>query len=211
MRRAPLAAALLGAALCAARPARAETGDGVYGRFDGDLELRAHAGVAFAGGGPMLAARAGLIYLSTAGIYLHYTDACGSGGPLVARSFASGVHLAPLFLARYAVDGEHGPAPDALLSDSLAFELGAFWSQPQKTGWDDHPGLEVAIDLALPFLPRATGPFLGVRGALRWRPGDFVAGAPGNPVDRGALLSLTLGWHHVLLTHLVDQGDDVRP
>ncbi len=215
-----LAGAALAAALLATGPARA--GDGVYGRFEGDAELRVHAGAAFAGGGPAFAASVAAVYLSTAGVYVHYTDAVGSSAPLVTRSLSAGVHLAPLFLARYGIDGERGPAFVDLTIDSLAFELGAFWSAPRApamgsappapgTTWDEHPGLEAALDLGLPLFGRASGPFIGVRGALRWRPGDFVAGVPGGAVDRGALLSLTLGWHQMVRTHLVDAGDLVRP
>lgn len=230
MRRASVAAALLSAALLSAsRSGRAqERADGFYGRFEGDLELRAHAGAAFASGGPGFAAQITALYLSTAGVYVHYTDTFGSDGPRVPRSISTGVHLQPLFLARVAVNAERGPAWVDLVIDSLAFELGAVWSasrgaplaggsaggpmaQAPPAAWDDHPGLEAALSLAFPFLPRATGPFLGLRGALRWRPGDFVAGAPGSAVDRGAVLSLTLGWHHVLRTHLVDGGDRVLP
>lgn len=199
------------AALLAAGPARAEGSDGLYGRFEGDLELRVHAGAAFAAGGPALAASVAALYLSSAGVYLHYTDALGSDAPRVTRSLSGGVHLQPFFLARYAFDAERGPAFLDLLVDSLALELGALWSAPRQSPWDEHPGLEVALGAALPFLPRATGPFLGVRGALRWRPADFVAGAPGNAFDRGAVLSITLGWHQVVLTHLVDAGDRQRP
>jgi hypothetical protein len=195
------------AALCCAPPARASADDGVYGRFDGDLELRGHAGVAFAAGGPALAASAGLVYLATAGVYAHYTDALGLSAPRVARSIAAGVHLQPFFLARYASNQERGPARWDLLLDSLAFEIGAVWAAPRGMPLDSHAGLELAIDLGFPFLPRATGPFLGLRGALRWRASDFIAGVPGGVVDRGALLSLTLGWHHVLRAHLVDAGD----
>jgi hypothetical protein len=206
-----VAGGALGAALLAATPARAQGADGLYGRFDGDLELRAQAGVAFAGGGPALAAYLAMVYLSTAGIYVHYTDALGSGAPSVARSLATGVHLSPLFLARAAVNGEHGPAFVDLFVDSLAFEMGAFWALPNRGAWDEHPGLEAALGAALPLFARSTGPFIGVRAALRWRPVDFTAGAPGNLVDRGAVLSLTLGWHQVLRTHLVDAGDRVLP
>jgi hypothetical protein len=211
LRRLRLASGTLAAALLAAAPARAGGSDGLYGRFDGDLELRVHAGAAFAAGGPALSASVAALYLSSAGIYAHYTDALGSDAPLVTRSVSGGVHLQPFFLARYAFDAERGPAFLDLLVDSLALELGAYWSAPRQSPWDEHPGLEVALDIALPFLPRATGPFLGVRGALRWRPVDFVAGAPGDAIDRGAMLSITLGWHQVVLSHLVDAGDRQRP
>ena len=212
MRRATfVACAALGAALLSPGSARAEGADGLYGRFDGDLDLRAHAGVAFAGGGPGLAASLSLVYLATAGIYTHYTDALGSGAPIVGRSLAAGVHLSPLFLARYATGREHGPAFVDLAVDAIAFEMGAFWAAPNRSAWNEHPGLEVALDAGLPLFAQATGLFLGVRAALRWRPTDFVAGAPGGLVDRGAVLSVTLGWHHVLRTHLVDAGDEVLP
>ena len=204
-------AGALAAALLAGSPASAGGSDGLYGRFDGDVELRVQAGAAFAAGGPALAAGLAALYLSTAGVYVHYTDALGTDAPLVSRSVATGLHLQPLFVGRYGLNLEQGPAFLDLLVDSLAFELGAFWSAPRRAAWDVHPGLEAALDVALPLFPRATGPFLGVRGALRWRPADFTAGSPGNAIDHGAVLSLTLGWHHVVATHLVDAGDRVPP
>jgi hypothetical protein len=216
-----LAGAACAVALLATAPARAEGGDGVYGRFDGDIELRAHVGAAFASGGPGLAASVAALYLSTAGIYVHYTDALGSAAPQVSRSLSAGLHLAPLFLGRYGINAERGPAFFDLLLDSFAFELGAVWSAPRAAAvgaaaplagstWDEHPGMEAALDLGVPLFARASGLFIGLRGALRWRPGDFVAGVPGDAGDRGAVLSLTLGWHQVLRTHLVDAGDVVR-
>jgi hypothetical protein len=197
--------------MAAGAPARAEGTDGIYGRFDGDLELGVHAGAAFAAGGPALAAGITAVYLSTAGLYLHYTDDVGGAAPRVARSLATGVHLAPLFLIRGALNAERGPAFVDLFLDSIALELGAVWSDPHATKWDAEPGLEVALSVALPILGRATGPFLGLRGALRWRPADFAPEAPTSAVDRGAVLSLTLGWHQVVRTHLIDAGDRVQP
>ena len=205
--RPTLSAAALLATLGAAAPASAGGPDGLYGRFDGDLELRFAAGAALARGGPALAAQVTALYLCTAGVYVHYADALGAAGPRATRSLATGLHLAPVFLARYASDLERGPARADLLLDSLAFEIGPFWAEPRGARWATTPGLEIALGLAFPTLGRATGPFLGVRGALRWRPGDFVAGAGGDALERGALLSLTLGWHQVVRSHLVDAGD----
>jgi hypothetical protein len=205
-----LAGFALAAALASPSSARAQSDDGFYGRFDGDLELRAHAGAAFASGGPALAASLAAVYLSTAGVYVHYTDACGSGAPIVTRSISGGVHLQPLFLLRVATF-ERGPAFFNLLIDSLAFELGTFWSAPRNSPWGETPGLEAALDVALPIVGRATGPFLGLRTALRWRAVDFAPGPPSTIADRGAVISLTLGWHQVLRAHLVDAGDRVKP
>jgi hypothetical protein len=197
-------------ALASSRAGAQGEGDGFFGRFDGDLDLRLHAGAAFASGGPALAASFTTVYLSTAGIYVHYTDACGSKAPIVTRSISGGVHLQPLFLLR-AATYESGPAFFNLLIDSLAFELGAFWSVPRNNPWGETPGLEAALGIGVPLIGRATGPFLGFRTALRWRPADFEPGPPSTIADRGAVISLTLGWHQVLRAHLVDAGDRVKP
>jgi hypothetical protein len=201
------------AAVVLAAPASARGADGLYGRFDGDLELRAEAGAAFADGGPSLAAGVAALYLSTVGVYAHYTDALGSGAPLVSRSIATGLHVAPFFLARLATDAEHGPAHLDLFVDSFALEIGTFWDQPRGGGWASRPGLELAVGVAFPILGRATGPYVGLRAALRWRDADLTGGPGGSSsvLDRGALLSLTLGWHHVVRTHLVDAGDRLPP
>ncbi|MFT3770069.1 MAG: hypothetical protein QM820_31965 [Minicystis sp.] len=208
MRRAAASFAIaLAAALLSPSEARAD-GDGVYGRFDGDLGLRLAGGAGFAIGGPMLAIDAGARYLCTAGLYVHYADALGSSAPHVRRSIATGVDLAPLFLARYALNAERGPAFFDLVVDSVAFGIGAFWDEPQKGPWASKPGVELTLALSFPLLGRATGPYIGLRGALRWRDGDLAAHPDGpNVIERGALLSLTLGWHHVVRTHLVDPGD----
>lgn len=201
MRRTGLALAAVTAALTATASARAE-GDGVYGRLDGDLELRAEAGAGFASGGPALAAGASALYLSTAGVYAHYTDALGSGGADVTRSIAAGLILQPFFLARYSSDFEHGPAILDLFVDSFGLEIGSFWAAPRGLGLRAAPGLELAATLAVPLLGRASGPFLTVRGALRLRQDDAASA-----VDRAGLLSLTLSFHQVIPIHLVDAGD----
>ncbi|WP_437626423.1 hypothetical protein [Sorangium sp. So ce1151] len=204
-RGAALAGAAALAALAVTSTARAEN-DGAYGRLDGDLELRAGAGASFAAGGPALCARGAAVYLETAGLYAHYTDALGADGSPVARSIAGGVFLQPLFLARYASDLERGPPWLDLFIDSVALGVGSFWEAPPGAGVAPEPGLELSLSLDVPLLGRATGPFLGLRGALRWR-GPELAGAEGLRDAQRALLSVTLSWHHVLQVHLVDAGD----
>jgi hypothetical protein len=203
------AASIALAVILAAAEARADD-DGLYGRFDGDVGLRLGAGAALAAGGPMLSVDAGARYLCTAGVYLHYADAVGTGGPRVRRSLAVGVDLAPIFLTRYATNAEHGPAQLDLLLDSLAFGVGAFWDEPRLGPWATTPGVEVSLGLSLPFLPRTSGPYLGLRAALRWRDADLGKPGTGDLIERGALLSLTLGWHQVVRTHLIDPGDGLR-
>jgi hypothetical protein len=196
--------------IAAAEPARAGEDDGAYGRLDGDLDLRLDAGAAFAAGGPALAVSATALYLQTAGVYTHYTDALGGRGPDVARSIAVGVLLTPLFLVRYASNLEQGPARLDLFIDSIGIELGAFWDAPRGGALRPDPGLELGFVVGFPILPQVTGPFLGLRGALRFR-ADDIAGAPsGDILDRGAVLSLTLGWHQLVQAHLADGADRRR-
>lgn len=205
--------ALIGAALAliGAAPARAAEDDGVYGRFDGDLELHLGAGVAIAHGGPMLAAHLAALYLSTAGVYARYADAVGTEGPSVERSIAAGLTLQPLFLGRYAKNWEQGPARVDLLLDSIALDIGAFWHDPRNPPGESFaltPGLEVGLGFGLPILAQASGPVVTIRGALRWRSADLSAAtATGNVLERGAHLAVTLAWHQVVRTHIVDAGD----
>ena len=46
-------------------------------------------------------------------------------------------------------------------------------------------------------------------GALRWRAADLDGLGANGPLDRGALLSLTLSWHQIVPAHLVDADDRV--
>ncbi len=204
-----VAVALAGAVAFTARPAAAEE-DGVYDRLSGDVDLRVGAGAAFGRGGPSLAATAAAVYLSTAGVYIHYADALGNGSAEVARSIAAGVHLQPVFIARYANNGERGPAHLDLFIDSFAFELGAFWSAPHGRSLEDEPGVEIALGAGVPILARSNGPWIDVRGALRWRAIDQRQPGTADAFDRGGLLTVTLGWHQVARVHLVDAGDTIK-
>ncbi|WP_437615090.1 hypothetical protein WMF20_17490 [Sorangium sp. So ce834] len=208
-----LAGAVALAALAGASTARADgdgaaraDGDGAYGRLDGDLDLRAGAGASFASGGPALCAHGAAAYLSTAGLYAHYTDALGARGATVARSIAGGVFIQPLFLGRYASDLELGAPWLDLLIDSVALGVGSFWEAPPGGGLASEPGLELSLSLDVPLLGRATGPFLGVRGALRWG-GPALAGDASPRDEQRALVSIALSWHHVASAHIVDAGD----
>jgi hypothetical protein len=198
-----------GAALAASAPGAAAGADGVYGRLDGDLELRAEAGVSLGPGkkalAPSLAAGVTALYLGTAGVYARYGDALGTSAPAETRSIAAGVHLQPLFLARFANNLERGPAHLDLFLDSFALLLGAFWSAPRGHSLSPTPGLELGVGLGIPILPRATGPFIGLRGAVRIRtPGSDPAGGP---LERAAYLAVTFEWRHVIASHLVDAND----
>jgi hypothetical protein len=209
----PLGSALFAAVVCLVAPSPAhaadEEPDGVYGRFDGDLDVRLGAGASFAKGGPSLSAFFSALYMSSVGVYAHYTDALSGAGPEVARSIAAGLVVEPLFLGRFATDFEHGPSRFDLALDSFAIGLGAFWAEPRGGRFTAEPGLEFSLGFALPILPRATGPVLGLRGALRVRPAGFGGAEPFNLIDQGALLSVTLAWRHILPVNIVDVSDRV--
>lgn len=200
---ASFAAAL--AVLVTGSPALSAPNDGVYGRLDGDLDLSLGAGVAIAKGGALGALLGRAVFLDTVGLYATYADAFDSAQPLV-RSFSTGVELRPLFLARWASGLETGPATLDLAIDSLALQLGTYWASPSRSSSSSTPGLEVGAGFEIPLLAHASGPWLGVRGALRWRAGDF-AGTSETAAERGAIAFFTFSWHERVTSRIADAGD----
>lgn len=182
-------------------------GDGAYGRLDGDLDLSAAVGVGYAVQAPILAARVSAIYAVTAGLYAGYTEAFGQEGALVDRSIAAGFSLRPLFWGRFANVLERGPARLDLLADSLAFEVGAFWAAPRGGEIASAPGLEIAAGIGLPILAQASGPWIELRAALRYRPADLAGTVVSDVGDRGAFVSLSFAWHQIVPAHIADVGD----
>jgi hypothetical protein len=164
--------------------------DGVYGRLDGSLTLGLAAGVELEAGEPGASLRLSGHYLWTAGGYLHYSDAFGGGSERSARALGLGVEVRPLFLPRFALDSEQGPALLDLTLDSLALSGGAYFSMPQAGSFGDERGFELGLGLAVPLLAQAEGPWLSLRAARRF-------------ADEGEdswLFSLELGFHMLILT-----------
>jgi hypothetical protein len=174
--------------------------DGAYGRFDGDLNLSLAAGATVGPGGPSAAVIARAIFFESAGIYGAYTDAIGRAQAPLPRTLAAGVTLRPLFIPRWALDLEHGPAILDLTLDAIGFDFGLIWPAGSDGSFTERPGMEAALGTEVPLLGRANGPFVGVRGALRWRASELAgrADAPLQPA-----LFLTLAWHALI----VDAGD----
>ncbi len=190
-------------------PASALAGDGAEGRIEGDLDLSAGAGAAMTATAPALALRLAATYVSTAGVYAGYADTLGAGGAPFARAFAAGITLKPVFWARFAYALETGSPRLDLLLDSFVFEVGPVWSAPPGLALAEAPGLEVAAGIGIPILASATGPFVELRGALRYRAEDFDGSVRSDVGERGALVSLTLSWHHIVAIHIADAGDRV--
>jgi hypothetical protein len=157
--------------------------DGVYGRFDSDLDASFGAGASYWAGRPGLELRAALHYVSTAGIFI------GSRAPLGAandeqRVLSFGVDLRPAFLPRFSENMQQGPATLDLTLDSISLSLGpyfAFASDP-----DDGRGLELSLGAGLPFFGTARGPWLQARGLARF---------PDEPDDATFGVVALLSWH----------------
>ena len=162
--------------------------------------------------GESLAGRLSASYLHTAGVYGRYDDSLGLQFEPTARSVGAGVELRPLFLARFGGDLEQGPAYFDLFVDSLSIALGAYGAALSAddcsgTGLDCwRVGVELGAGVELPLLPHADGPFIALRGGGRWPAGP--RGAEATAIDRpGGMVSLSLGYRLVVMTHLVDAGD----
>lgn len=162
-------------------------GDGVYGRFDGDVDFAVGLGarVAAPGLGPNL--RSSAHFLSTVGVCVDLTWSV-SGEP--GWSLGTALDLRPLFLPRWAFDLEQGPAFVDLLLDSVSVSAGPVF---HPLGEDDSAvGLGVEAGFGIPLSKRAQGLWLDVRGAGRW---------VGDASPWGGVLSLS--WHTFLLTPIV--------
>src|SRR6185436_12121396 len=142
-RRARLLAATIFFGALARETVSSARGDGVYGRFEGDVAVVGAVGMTAGPRTPRISGDARFRYLSTAGLFVTYED-----GPLVGsraeprRVFATGVELRPLFLARWAQGLEIGEPRVDLLIDSLALEIGAAFA--------GRPGLQAGLGLEIP-------------------------------------------------------------
>jgi hypothetical protein len=188
--------------------AGADTGivDPTYGRIEGDMNLAVGAGAVIAPRGPRGEAEVRLRYLETAGVLATYEDAFGSPAE-PQRALTMGLEVRPLFLFRWLKghEGEH-PWFDLAL-DSMGFEMGVVLQQRSGAGFASQRGIEVALGIELPLMAHATGAWIGVRGGLRWSELALASGSVLSADDRQATLAVTLAWHQILPTHIVDLGD----
>ncbi|MFO0589525.1 MAG: hypothetical protein U0441_18450 [Polyangiaceae bacterium] len=186
--------------------------DGEEGRLEGDLDLSAGAGVAVTDPdvtekAPALVARTAATFASIAGLYAGYADTFGAPSARFARQVTAGVTVKPIFWARFSKALTTGSPRADLLIDSLILEAGAVWSAPVGGAMESQPGMELAVGFGFPILPNASGPFVELRGALRYRPIDLDGRTPSEILDRGVLVSLSLSWHQIVNAHIVDAGD----
>lgn len=177
-------------------PARS-SGDGVYGRFNGDMDLGLALGGEADRGGARGAARLDLHYFSMAGVYVGGSNALGSEPGATRRMLSLGVDLRPGFVPRWAKGMQRGPAFVDLFVDSIALGVGAFWSQPAHGSFGDRRGFEASLGFGLPLTGRAPGPWIETRGLLRWAD-------PGGAQAEHAVpaVLVLLSWHALFVSPL---------
>jgi len=212
----PFAIAVALSVVAVARGAQAEETDGAYGRLDGDMLFVGSLGPGVEAGGAFFETHVALLYLQSVGPYVRYTEGFGQDELRVQRSIGPGLEVRPLFLARYALDLERGPAHLDLFADSFALIAGMFWAAPEampgtpareRGALQLEPGLELGIGLEVPILPSGNGPFVGVQALARF-PGPYLVGrSEADFLDRGSALVFTFAWHQAFDANLVDVVD----
>jgi hypothetical protein len=180
-----------------------------YGRLQGDVTLVAGLGGAVAARGVRAEGEVRLRYLDSLGVFATYEDGALVGSPAEpTRVLTTGVELRPLFVLRWLTGRELRRARVDLLLDSLGLELGATFAQPAGTSFASRAGMQAGLGLEVPILPRATGPWLGFHAGVRWSDTALASGVVVNADDRSAFVAITLAWHQLVVTHLVDVGDE---
>jgi hypothetical protein len=182
--------------------------DTTYGRIDGDIGIVVGVGVTVGPQAPRLTADLRFRYLDTAGLFFTYEDGAmfGTAAEPV-RVLAGGLEIRPLFLGRWLTGRELGIARLDLALDSLGIELGGFFAQPQGETFGERPGLQAGLAIELPLLARASGPWLGFHGGIRYSDNALGGGPTTDPADRALFLSITLAWHQIVGAHTVDPFD----
>jgi hypothetical protein len=145
------------------------SGDGTYGRLDGDLDLGFGLGglVDLDHGEPGFAARVSAHWFFMAGASVTYADGLGTNlDP--ERRLGLGVDFRPLFLPRWTMDLERGPAILDLTLDSLSIGLGASFDQPLGGTFGERRAFEASLGFGVPLTGRAPGPWIEARGSLAW-------------------------------------------
>lgn len=164
--------------------------DGVYGRFHGDTDLSLKLGGMVSDSRLAGSVGASAHYYSMLGITGDYSESLVTDA-LHTRSVSFGMELRPLFLPRWALDLQRGPAWLDLTLDSVCLGFGAYFTDA-GTALDDTRGAWVSLGLGIPVLGHATGPWLELRGLRRLPDHELLGHEPHN-----ALL-IYLSWHQVI-------------
>jgi hypothetical protein len=172
-------------------PSDPHAGDGAYGRLDGDVDFGLGVGPSFdfASADPALGVRATGHWFTIAGIYAMYLEALPEDARLQ-RRLGVGVDLKPLFLVRWPLGLERGPAWLDLTLDSLSLGLGMTFGEEIERPFGSRQGFETSVGFGIPLALEAAGPWLEIR-----------AGAvlPSSLESEASVMAL-FSWHFVAST-----------
>jgi hypothetical protein len=178
-----------------------DSGDGVYGRFSGDLDVGFGLGAELGDGSARAAGRLSLHYFSMVGVTVGFAEDVAGDDPPFARALSLGVDVRPAFIPRWSEGLEDGPGFVDLAIDSISLGLGAYWAAPPVGALGDERGFELSGGLGFPLLARANGLWLEGRAVLRW---------PEPPRDRDGPRTaalLLLSWHGFVSSPLTRGAD----
>lgn len=164
--------------------------DGVYGRFRGNTDVSLKLGGMLRDAGLAGSVGASVHYYSLLGVTGDYSESLAADS-LHARSASVGLELRPLFLPRWALGMERGPAWLDLALDSAALGFGAYFTDAEADARGSR-GAWLSLGFGAPLFLDASGPWLELR-ALRRFPDHQALG-----VDAHNALFVYLSWHHVL-------------
>ena len=164
--------------------------DGVYDRFDGDLDLGLALGAEFGSAGhaaPALRAQRPL-FLDRGRVRLR----AGSRPAMNRRRRCSAWASICAHCSCRVGPRATRPAPRLLdlTLDSLSLSLGAFWAQRAAHAAESSRGFDAQLGFGIPLLATAAGPWLEARGALRYPDG----------ARREEAVILALSWHGFVTT-----------
>jgi hypothetical protein len=184
------AASFLVAPRLAARGPSTSENDGVYGRFGGNTDLSLKLGGLISDSRLAGSVGASAHYYSLIGVTGDYSESLVADAAHT-RSFSLGTELRPLFLPRWVLGFERGPAWLDLTLDSTCVGFGAYFTDA-GTELEDTRGVWLSFGVGAPLLGQAPGPWLELRLVRRFPDHDALGGEPRNA------LMFYLSWHHVM-------------
>jgi hypothetical protein len=164
--------------------------DGVYGRLGGNTDLSLKLGGLLSQSQFSGSVGFSAHYYSLVGATLDYSENL-SGDATTLRSFSVGSELRPLFLPRWLLGTERGPAWLDLMLDSVCVGFGAYFAQGSPPH-DNLRGVWLSLGLGVPLVGRADGPWIELRELRRWPDRES------NDADAQNALLVYVSWHELL-------------
>lgn len=169
-------------------------GDGIYGRFAGDVSWSLGVGAEYDGRSASLRPDATftLRFYQAVGLAATFSQTAHTTDP-IERRLGVALVLEPLFLIRWPNFQHTGKSVLDLTIDSLGLWLGASFFEPKTGNFADQTALSLGLGAGVPLLGRAEGPW--IRGRVE------VSLGLGEPIPLGLL---TLEWQGFWNSPLID-------